>query len=299
MWARSRLTSSAGLLLLAVSLLPAGGCRHSSDLLEAELRTRDNDVRELKDELYRAESENQALMREIRTVRQSGPAKISPEQAAQTYRMIKLTIGRGTGGLDNDDCPGDDALQIILEPRDPDGHTIKAPGAVHIEALEISPEGIKVPFSTWDVPPEQLRRSWRSGFLTTGYSLVLPWKSWPSNEKVRLIARFLLADGRVFEAEKDVTVHLTPVNRRKPLPPAGAPVSPAGPELSEPLPVLPTPRKLEPATISSKSWWRAPASDAVKPSQPDPIWHAKPPLPLSDSVQLLQPIAVLDRGETP
>jgi hypothetical protein len=292
MKACSRVTVSFCLLLVGLCLLI--GCRsNSTDLLEAELRTRDNDVRELKDELYRRECENEALMREMHAVRQGGAARLTPEQAAQTYRLKQIAIGRGTGGVDNDNCPGDEALQVVVEPKDCDGHTIKAPGALHIEALAISPEGLKTPFSTWDVPPDQVRRSWRSGLFSTGYSLVLPWKEWPANEKVRVVARFSVSDGRLFEAEKDVTVHLTPENKRKPLP-LMDPSTP-GPDLSLPPESLPHPRKIELDGNLSRSWWRAPAGSVnaapatpASPQQAD-IWHPKSAGSLTDSVQLLRP----------
>src|SRR5437660_4351280 len=118
MRARSRLTCCLCLSLGCACVFLSGGCHSntSRDLLEAELRTREDDLREAKDELYRSQCENQALMREVAAVRQGG--KLTPEQAARTYRLKQIALGRGTGGLDNDDCPGDEALQIIVEPKD-------------------------------------------------------------------------------------------------------------------------------------------------------------------------------------
>src|SRR5438445_7446396 len=140
MWARSRITFSFFLGPLFLGLASLTGCRNC-DLVEAELRSRENDLRELRTDLARAESHNEALVRELSSVRQGTAAKISPELASQTYTLKQITLGRGTGGLDEDDCPGDDALQVVLEPRDGDGHTIKAPGTAHIETWEISPQG--------------------------------------------------------------------------------------------------------------------------------------------------------------
>src|SRR5256885_3879302 len=40
-----------------------------------------------------------------------------------------------------------------------DGQAIKAPGHLRVTALEISPEGLKAPLSTWEIPPQELRRS--------------------------------------------------------------------------------------------------------------------------------------------
>ena len=103
----------------------------------------------------------------------------------------------------------------LLEPRDLDGHTIRASGSLEVRVLEVGPQGTKTPLCTWDVPAAQLGPTWRRGLLSTGYFVVLPWKTWPSSPKLRVVARFTLDDGVVFEADKDVTVRLPqqPVTR--------------------------------------------------------------------------------------
>ena len=197
-----------GLLLGLALLLGSAGCRNC-DLVEAELRTLERDLTELKGELFRSEAHNEALQREMRNLRQ-GAVKATPEEASQQFTLRQIVLGRGTGGYDKDNCPGDDALQVVLEPRDGDGHAVKASGSLYVEVVEINREGLKTFLSSWDVPPEQLRRTWRSGFLSSGYDVVLPWKAWPNSDKLRVVARFSLADGRTFEADKDVTIRLTP-----------------------------------------------------------------------------------------
>src|SRR5262249_19604576 len=129
-------------LMCGTAFLPCLGCR-SCDLVEAELRTKERELREAKDELFKAELYNEALQNELRAVRPSAVSSLSPEQASQTYTLKEIVLGRQTGGLDDDGKPGDEALQVVLEPRDPDGHAIKAPGSVRVEALQVSPEGLK------------------------------------------------------------------------------------------------------------------------------------------------------------
>jgi hypothetical protein len=279
-------------------LLSATGCRNN-DLVEAELRTRDNDLRELRADLDQAQLQNQALMRELSAIRQGTAPALTPELASQTYTLKQITLGRGTGGYDDDNCPGDEAVQVVIEPKDCDDHTIKAPGTLHVEALEISREGIKTPLCSWDVAPPQLRRLWRSGLLSTGYFVVLQWKNWPSSEKVRIIAHFTLADGRGFEAEKDVTIRLTPAAFRKTPPPfpLEAPSEPALPE-PEGIP-LPFPRKVDSRSGSSTSraWWVGPdsmrgataASLRGESTQPTPAWRPKAEPSVADAVELLRP----------
>jgi hypothetical protein len=289
MWARSRITFSF-LFPVALGLCAVVGCRNC-DLVEAELRSRENDMRELRADLARAEAHSEALMRELSSLRQGTAVKVSPELASQTYTLKDITLGRGTGGIDEDGCPGDEGLEIVVEPRDGDGHTIKAPGSIHVDALEISPEGLKVPLSSWDLTPEQVRHSWRSGLLSTGYFIVLPWKNWPSSEELRVIVRFALADGRLFEADKDITIRLTPEARRKTPPPDAGDGIPS----LEPMPVLPPPRKLElKPTSTSRAWWLPPVDSTATaalphPVQPAAVWRPKAAASLADSVQLFRP----------
>lgn len=219
-------------------MLAACGCR-SCDRVESELRSRENDVRELREELDRCGVYNQTLQQEVHSLRgQLGMPLSGPPPAA--YPVQKLTVGPRSGGRSNTMVPGDDTLQVELEPRDPDNHVIKAPGQAFIQAVEINSEGLKRPLSSWLIPPDLLRKSWVNGLLTTGYLLNLPWKVWPTTEKLRITATFQLADGRVFEADRDVTVRLMPVNQR----PAAAPPPPQGE--GGPM-LLPLPRPIDSA----------------------------------------------------
>jgi hypothetical protein len=266
----------AATTLLAWSVCLAG-CRHS-DLVEAELRTKENELREARGELLKSEAFNEALERELHAVHSSPPGVITPELGSQLYTLKEIVLGRQTGGYDDDDCPGDEALQVVLEPRDMDGHAIKAPGMLHVEALEITSEGLKIPLSSWDVPPDHLRRTWRNGLLATGYYVVLPWKTWPTNTKLRVIARFTLADNRVYEADRDVTIRLTPPAKQKP---SAAPILvPAPPETETPLP-LPQNGDARPGENRSQPADATPSALAPAGLRPLPA--------LSGAVELLRP----------
>jgi hypothetical protein len=264
----------------AASLLILSGCRSSSDLVEAELRTKERQLREVKEELNRTELYNEALNRELRDVRPGVPLAPTPELASQLYTIKEVVLGRLTGGYDEDGLPGDEALQVVLEPRDPDGHAIKVPGSLHIEVHQISREGLKIPLSTWDIPPDQLRRSWRSGLFSTGYQLVLPWKVWPSTPKLRVTARFTLADNRVFEADKDITVRLAPEGMRGPKPHAPVESLPI-PLIPEPETPLGYPRVIEMKKPAGQSWLRKP--------QPGETWQPAASPSLREAVRILPP----------
>jgi hypothetical protein len=270
------------------------GCR-SCDRVESELRARENDLREARAELERSDAYNQALQAELRAVR----GEICPlpgEQPVVGYPVRALVLGRQTGGRDSDSGRGDDALQVVLEPRDPEGQSIKVPGMALVQVLEVTPEGLKRPLSTWEISPEELRKSWRSSLLGTGYFLTLPWKIPPATEKLRVVAQFRLTDGRMFEADKDVTVRLPPSPRR-PMPPADDTLPP-----TRERDVLPPPQPVDPPKPPPPD----PTGPSLDPSargQPSPtepgapvVWRAvRPPTPpVVPAAQILKPVLLHD-----
>ncbi len=251
----------------ACTLLPflvalSAGCHSNSrsELLEAELRTRELQVNNLRCELNRLEAYNDSLQREVHGIHGPVDPRFSPADSAQVLGLRSIALGRGTGGLDEDGRPGDEALQVLVEPKDTDGHTVKVPGTLFVQALGVTPEGLKQVQSSWEIPPDELRRTWKSGLLSTGYSLVLPWKTWPSTEKVRVVARLILADGRAFEAEKDITVRVNPAMAGAAVPGHGIPAMPAAPGGAAPAQV-PMPREADGGV----------PSPAVTPLNPVPL----------------------------
>jgi hypothetical protein len=204
---QDRMAGRLTTMLVLCSLLAGCGWRNR-ELLETELRAKEIQYNELREEHERTEHYNHALEKEVAAIRQGQP--ISPEQASQTFTLKRITLGRMTGGLDTDNKAGDDALQVIVEPRDGADHLIKTPGTLHVLALQVDSQGIKVPLSSWDVCADDLRRSWKGGLFSSGYVVTLPWKNWPTCENLRVVARLVLSDGRAFEADKDVKVHVAP-----------------------------------------------------------------------------------------
>ena len=217
-------------LLFFPMLSISAGCRNKTDAVESQLRTREQMYQDALREQQLSEARIDALQREVEALRKG--AKISPEHAASTFGLKRITLGRFTGGRDEDRFPGDELLEVVVEPRDEADHTIKAPGTLQIYALEVSPQGVKTPLCTWDIPAEQLRKSWKQGLLSEGYTLTLPWKVLPTTETVRVIVRFTTPDQRPYEADKDIKVRLVPgalQKRVEEIPLPGPPE--AGPEL--------------------------------------------------------------------
>src|SRR6266702_2035733 len=90
-------------VLVAVLTTATSGCRTPprKDLVEAELRVKDQDLREIKSELERTDAYNQYLERELRNVQQSFPSPAGSD-AISPNRVRSIVLGRQTGGVDDD-----------------------------------------------------------------------------------------------------------------------------------------------------------------------------------------------------
>jgi hypothetical protein len=214
-----------GLLIL---LLALAGCRSRSDLVEAELRTKDRMLREAQVEVGRTRAVNEALEREFLQRQQGTCAR--PNNIV-TAGLKDITLASGTGGVDNDNLPGHEALEVVVVPRDEDSHPVKAVGTLNIAAWEIMPGGVKVPLCTWEVSANDLRSTWKSGLIGSGYHVILNWNKLPTQDKLRVAAQLTLPDGRIFEADKDISIRPLPAVKAPP-PEKTMPVGPIqGPTL--------------------------------------------------------------------
>jgi hypothetical protein len=217
----------------ALCLLPTA-CKPNKryDLLEAELRTRERELLETRAQLEQARNLNRAY------VQQPQLPGTPVSATAPVYIPVKeVALARGTGGVDEDGVPGDEGLMVVVAPRDEDGAAVKVPARVEVAAWQVTPDGIKHPIGSWSLPPEKVRPTWRSGFVSTGYFVAVPWQTYPTQEKVRVAVRLTTLDGRAFETDKDITVKLCSTPRVGPpaTPIIPGPPGPLGPGPREPL----------------------------------------------------------------
>lgn len=214
----------------AVALLLLAGCKPNKryDLIEAELRTRDRELAETRMALEQTRAINRAYEQARGPQLPGGPVPAPSAGPPSGCPVQSISLGRGTGGVDDDNAPGDESLMVVIIPADEDKSAVKVPAAATVAAWQVDPSGIKTPIGTWEIPADRLRPTWRSGLLATGYFVPLPWQTYPITDKVRVAVRLTTTDGRSFEADRDITVRPMlaggpPAVPRQPLLPGVAP----------------------------------------------------------------------------
>jgi len=233
--------------------MAASGCKLGNltgndkryDLLEAELRTRERELTEARSELTHLRLLTQTYQRQPAGIWADPTFAQRPgiDNAAPMLPLRDIALGNGTGGVDDDNQPGDESLMVVVAPNDPDGTIVKVPGKVSVGAFEINRQGLKTQIGQWDVTPDQLRRAWKSGLLSNGYFIPLQWDKAPTSDRLRIAVRFTTLDGTSYEADKDVTVRPLPgLPNRGPIPPTPVPTIPTPPPNFGGAEELPPPR---------------------------------------------------------
>ncbi len=244
--------SQRTLVVTVAGTLAVVGCKQidkitkpneKQEFLEAELRTREREVLEL-----RAENQQLKQLTDIYQRQGGGPSDIITGPVAiptgmtstsgSTPLVSTMTLGTGTGGRDDDGRPGDETLQVVIVPKDLDGTAIKVPGKATVTAFEFTKEGAKIPIGRWDVAAEDIRRSWKGGLIASGYFVPLQWDQAPVSDKIRVAVRFTTNDGRSYEADKDVFVKPLPGLGNKSSIPLTMPMS-GGTVITAPMTVIP------------------------------------------------------------
>jgi hypothetical protein len=265
---KSWLWLSVGLL----TLVPSAGCRNQrQELIESELRCKMQRIEELENERSRLNGEVGQLEAELES-HQRRAAK-SPTPTGATIIVKNITLGRFTGGYRKDpNITHDDSIQVLLEPRDADGASVKAPGAVHIDVYEVTPQGLKAPLSAWDISAGELRRMWDTPLIGgPGYRIELPWKAWPTTERIKIAVRFTTLDGQAYEAEKEVDIRLPePRVRPQRMPP---PMMQGPPLPGDVMPKLPQPTPTDRPPLILPECPQPPAAASPGPILPLSGWR--------------------------
>ena len=151
-------------------------------------------------ELMRTENRNNALTRD-------DPSRqgVDVSETASIPATQRIALGRLTGGIDRDGLPGDELLSVVVEPQDHAAKPLRTPGNLEVIAYSTSADA-KAPIATWKVPEDKLALLWKQGLFNAGYHLEFAWPTPPTCDQLRLVARLTTADGRVYEAAKELKI---------------------------------------------------------------------------------------------
>lgn len=201
------------LVLTWMSALMLCGClaRGNSDLLQARLREQQEHTVEVERRMEAAQADLQRARRESEQLRaelaKSGKRVVAAEYTESLVRASKLQINSlGSGGLNRDDRPGDDAVVAYISLVDDDGESIKLPGSVELTLLDPSLPEPSRQIGQWRFSADECRSKWTRGFAGSGFQFTVPLEESVSHEQLVLNAKLTTADNRVFDASQIIRV---------------------------------------------------------------------------------------------
>jgi hypothetical protein len=185
------------------------------DLLESQLRQKEDMIADLDGRLAQMRQEMTVQETEIASLREqarsAGQATLVAEQAATLARAEKIAFHRLlTSGLNHDDQAGDERLSVLLTPLDGDGELIKLPGTIELTLFDYTLPENQQKIGQWTFPVTEAKEAWHRGFTASGYLFELPWQTVPRSKELTLHGRMTAPDGRQFDATTTVAVRLAP-----------------------------------------------------------------------------------------
>ncbi len=199
--------------LLVSGCLPRNA---SMDMLHARLRQNEEQLAELQASLASSQSQLTIARREIDALRtqlaeSTGGGTFSPEHTAAMVKVTGIEVQPWlTGGINQDNAPGDDALIVHFMPRDAEGEVVKLPGNVTIRLTDPGADEGEQTVGSWTFTPEECREKWARGWLGGGYQFTLPWQDSPHNSRLVVHIDYQTPDGRAFSDTEIVKVHPSP-----------------------------------------------------------------------------------------
>ena len=254
--------------LCVSSVLLAAGCVTSGNLeiLESRLRGQEARISELQSDLDEAISRLAIVRRENDALRNQiadrGLKAILPEQADVLFRATGIKFSSlMTGGLNQDEFPGHELLNVMLSPHDADGDVVKLPGRIQLDVFDLSRADSERLIGRWDFAVDESRKYWDRTLFGSGYQFSLPWQQNPKSRELLLHARLTAPDHREFNAS--TTIHIEPPSNAQRSLPDESHRSPAATEV--------------PSTV--QQFHRSTVDDRQERSAKTSVSHSEPPQP--------------------
>lgn len=199
----ARAGATAAVLLVLAAL---AGCAKDLRQENSRLRTQLLDTTARGDQLERQNQELtqqlQQSTQRVEALQQLGPARtdLLPQAAA-------IRIGRHSSPVDTDGTGGEDAVRVLVQPLDAQGHTIKAAGSLLVELYDLAAPPEQNLLGRCEVSPQDLTQHWYSTFGSDHYSVECPLDRPPQHPELTVRVQFTdLVNGNAFAQQKVIAV---------------------------------------------------------------------------------------------
>ena len=167
----ARCSAVVPVLLCSCALMHfVAGCENAGrkPSLTEEINTLRREKKDLARQFEKSKLENKDLKKQIRVL--SGlPPEVKPENL---YCLQRIKITKYTDFYDKDKDGRKEKLIVYIQPLDEDGDIIKAVGTVDVRLQDPnSPQANQAPLGQWHIEPNQLKKLWFAGFISTNYKL--------------------------------------------------------------------------------------------------------------------------------
>jgi hypothetical protein len=123
---------------------------------------------ELKSKVETLAKENEQLKQQVETL-----SKLPGDKRAEAvYNLDKIRIGNYTNIFDENKDGKQRQLKVYIEPVDDAGDAIKAAGTVNIQLWTLGKAGKDALVGEWTIEPNELKKTWFSTMMQTGYRFV-------------------------------------------------------------------------------------------------------------------------------
>lgn len=197
------------LILSFAACLLSGCARGNVELLEARLRSREDALHRVNDELAQAQQELARSQRERDILQQQFVAtqrdQVKLEDSRTLARIEGLNIdSKLTGILENREGPHSRELNLLFSPVDASQDPVKLEGRTVIELYDFSAAAPQQRMHSWEFTPQETAATWHSGFIGEGFQFTLPIPPAAAAESLILKVSFETPDGRRFHDTHEV-----------------------------------------------------------------------------------------------
>lgn len=136
---------------------------------------------------------------------------LGEKRLEQLYTVKRIRLGKGTGGADTDAKPGDDVVEVVIEPIDQHGSVIKTAGRVKVQIFDLAAPKATNLLAETSHDPNTVTKHWVSGFMGGYFTFTCPLPAPPDHSELTVRAEFVeYLTGKTFTAQKVVKFDLPP-----------------------------------------------------------------------------------------